>query len=124
MLGISPSLVLLILGIGGSLGVIGYTYAQGKQSCVSYYEAQLLATRLKNQMDEIKNYQDQQEYNNKLVSEAQTKALTLEKKTHELQLKIDKIPPSGYVCVSSSFLYELIELRHFDSQKEGAKPSK
>jgi len=124
MFGVAPSLIIFVLGIGATLGVLGYTYHQGKQSCISFYEAQSLANKIKNQMDEIANYKTQQEYSDKLVGEALEKQLFLEKRNEKLQLSIDQIIFTKNVCVNDSFLLDLTKLRESSGKKNNTKSTK
>ena len=107
---ISPGIVLTIGAIGATLGILGYTYHQGKQSCVSYYEAQILNNKLENQKKEIANYKEASEYNDQLAGEAMKHALSLEIKNDKLQKIIDGITDK-HTCVDDNFLRELRELR-------------
>lgn len=107
---IGPGLVLTIGLIGATLGILGYTYHQGRQSCISYYEAQILSNKLENQKKEIANYKEASEYNDQLAGEAMKHALSLEIKNEKLQKIIDGITDK-HVCVDDSFLRELRELR-------------
>lgn len=107
---IGPAAVLTIGMIGATIGILGYTYHQGRQSCISYYEAQILNNKLENQKKEIVNYKEASEYNDQLAGEAMKHALNLEIKNAKLQAIIDSITDK-HICVDADFLRELRELR-------------
>lgn len=120
----APSFVLMLVGGGIVLGILGYTYHQGKQSCVSYYEHLSVQNELKNKQAEAKNYQEQAEYNELLVGEATVAKMELEYRNAKLQQTINKMQSGGAVCVSSDFLRELQQLRSAGSKKTNTKSSK
>lgn len=120
----SPSIVLMLIGGGAMLGILGYTYHQGKQSCVSFYEHQIAQNKIANQQKEIKNYKDAQEYNDQLVGEATTKAEQLRERNEELKLYVDQIQSTDHICVSYDFLRELGRLRSSTYEKKNTKPAK
>ena len=119
----APSIFIFLIGIGATLGVLGYAYHQGKQSCVSFYEAQSTANKLANQTEEIKNYKEQTEFNDQLVGEANFKSSQLEYKNAKLQEYIaNKL--SGRECLTADFLRELSKLRSANGKKNNTKSTK
>lgn len=120
----NPGFFLFILGAGFVLGILGYTYHEGKKSCIDFYEAQILANKIVNQDKEIKNYKEAQEYSDQLIGEANLKATELEDRNVKLQAIIDSLPPNTNVCVSDEFLRELENLRGASSKKNNTKSAK
>lgn len=119
-----PGLILFIAGIGATLGVMGYIYHQGKQSCISYYEHLSVQNELKNKQAEAKNYQEQAEYNELLVGEATVHRMELENRNAKLQQIINKMESGGAICVDTEFLRSLKQLRGASGQKTNTKSTK
>lgn len=120
----SPGIILLLIGAVATLSILGYTYRQGRQSCISYYEHLSVQNELKNKQAEAKNYQDQAEYNELLVGEATVARMELEHKNAKLQQTINKMQSGGAVCVDADFLRELQQLRGTSSKKANTKSAK
>lgn len=106
----NPGFILAIGLIGATLGVLGYTYHQGRQSCISHYEALSLTNELESQKKEIDNYKASINYNEKLAGEAQDYINKMETKNAKLQAIVDSISDK-HICVDDNFLRELRELR-------------
>lgn len=112
-----PSLILSVLGVGIILGILGYTYHKGSQSCVSFYEYQIAQTALKNKEIEVKNYKEQSEFNETLLGEANLREQELENANKQLQEHINTINSGGTICVDTEFLQQLRKLRGSSSKK-------
>lgn len=109
---ISPGGFSIIIIVGMVVGILGYTYHEGKQSYKNVCEADKIKSQLIAERENTKNLKELNEYGAYLVGEAQKEVEQEKIKSDNLQKVIDKLNVSEYECVPDSVLDNLRKLRN------------